>query len=77
MIARDVAKACGVGCTTVLEYGYRAKAANLEWPLPEGVTDEELEAYENQHFVGKCRCTISCVSPRRSEPMILLSVVVS
>lgn len=44
MIARDVAKACGVGCTTVLEYGYRAKAANLEWPLPEGMTDEELEA---------------------------------
>lgn len=44
MIARDVATACGVGCTTVLEYGYRAKAANLDWPLPEGLTDAALEA---------------------------------
>jgi transposase len=44
MIVRDVAIACGVGCTTVLEYGYRAKAANLGWPLPEGLSDSALEA---------------------------------
>lgn len=36
--------ACGVGCTTVLEYGYRAKAARIGWPLPEGMSDAELEA---------------------------------
>jgi transposase len=44
MHARDVAAACGMGCTTVLEYGYRAKAAGLSWPLPEGLTDSALEA---------------------------------
>lgn len=44
MTARDAATACGLGCTTVLEYGYRAKAAGLVWPLPENLTDGELEA---------------------------------
>jgi DNA-directed RNA polymerase specialized sigma24 family protein len=34
MKAREVAAACGLGCTTVLEYGSRAKAANQTWPLP-------------------------------------------
>ena len=41
--AREVAAACGLGCTTVLEYGYRAKAAGLGWPLPEGLSDAALE----------------------------------
>jgi len=44
MKAREVAAACGLGCTTVLEYGSRAKAANLTWPLPEGLSDAKLEA---------------------------------
>ena len=44
MTAREVADACGLGCTTVLEYGYLAKAAGLAWPLPEGLTDGGLEA---------------------------------
>lgn len=44
MTARDVAAACGLGQTTVLEYGYRAKAAGLVWPLPESLVDSELEA---------------------------------
>jgi transposase len=44
MNARDVASSCGLGCTTVLEYGYRARAANLGWPLPAELSDSELEA---------------------------------
>ncbi len=44
MTARDAAGSCGLGCTTVLEYSYRANAAGLVWPLPEGLTDGELEA---------------------------------
>jgi len=40
---RAVARSCGVGRTTVREYLYRAKAAGLSWPLPEGMTDGELE----------------------------------
>jgi transposase len=44
LCARDVAKACGLGCTTVLEYGYRAKAAGLVWPPEEEMTDAALEA---------------------------------
>ena len=41
--ARDVASSCGLGYGTVLEYGYRANAAGLSWPLPEELTDAELE----------------------------------
>src|SRR5208282_4316911 len=44
MTAREAGLACGLGCTSVLEYGYRAKAANLGWPLPEGLSDDALEA---------------------------------
>lgn len=44
MTARDVACSCGLGVTTVLEYGYRANAAGLGWPLPEGLSDTGLEA---------------------------------
>jgi len=43
MKIRDVAAACGIGCTTVLEYGCRAKAAGLGWPLPAQLSDSELE----------------------------------
>jgi transposase len=44
MTAREVAGACGLGCTTVVEYGYRAKAAGLVWPPPEDLSDAALEA---------------------------------
>lgn len=40
---RQVAVACGIGKTTVQEYISRAKAAGLEWPLPEGLNEETLE----------------------------------
>lgn len=41
---RAIAKSCGVSTSTVSEYATRAKAAGLGWPLPEGMTTEELEA---------------------------------
>lgn len=41
---RAIAKSCGVSISTVSEYATHAKAAGLSWPLPEGMTAEQLEA---------------------------------
>ncbi|MCP4549306.1 MAG: IS21 family transposase [bacterium] len=41
---RAVARSCGIGRTTVREYLQRAIGAGLSWPLPEGLSDGELEA---------------------------------
>ena len=41
---RAIAKSCGVSSSTVSEYVTHAKAAGLSWPLPEGMTAEQLEA---------------------------------
>lgn len=41
---RAIAKSCGVSTSTVSEYVTHAKAAGLSWPLPEGMTAEQLEA---------------------------------
>ena len=41
---RAIAKSCQVSPSTVSEYVNRAKAARLSWPLPEGITSEQLEA---------------------------------
>lgn len=38
-----IALCCKLGRKTVQMYFHRFKAADLKWPLPEGVTDEELE----------------------------------
>ena len=38
-----VATSCGIGRTTVREYVRRAAGAGLSWPLPQDVTDSELE----------------------------------
>jgi transposase len=40
---RDVARGCGLGRTTVREYLARALRAGLSWPLPENLTDADLE----------------------------------
>lgn len=40
---RAIANACGIGRSTVIEYLWRAGEAKLTWPLPTGLTDEELE----------------------------------
>jgi transposase len=39
---RQIASACNIGRTTVNEYLARAKAADLNWPLPEETTDADL-----------------------------------
>ena len=41
---RAIAKSCGVSTSTVSEYVTHARAAGLSWPLPEGLTAEQLEA---------------------------------
>jgi transposase len=39
----EIAKSVGAGSTTVGECLNRAKKANINWPLPDGLTDEQLE----------------------------------
>ena len=41
---RSVARSCDIGRTTVREYLVRARRAGVSWPLPEGVSDGDLEA---------------------------------
>ena len=40
---RTVATSCSLARSTVAKYVKRAEEAGLSWPLPEGLTDEELE----------------------------------
>ncbi len=40
---RQIARSCALPHSTVANYLRRAKAAGLEWPLPEGLDDEEIE----------------------------------
>lgn len=40
---RQIAKACAVSRPSVAEYIRRARAAQLHWPLPEGLGDAEIE----------------------------------
>ena len=42
--AREVARACQLSHSTVLEYEKRARAAGLCWPLPEDLDDDALNA---------------------------------
>ena len=39
----EIARSCGTAHSTVLEYLRRAAKAGLSWPLPSGITEEELE----------------------------------
>ncbi len=41
--SREIAQSCKLAQSTVTEYLYRAGAAGYSWPLPEELTDEELE----------------------------------
>jgi transposase len=41
---REIARSCGIPSSTVGDYLLRAEAAGVEWPLPEGVGETELEA---------------------------------
>ena len=40
---RKIAASPGLGQSTASEYLGRARAAGLGWPLPEGLTDADLE----------------------------------
>lgn len=40
---RKIAAACGISRPTVSEYLRRAEGAGMSWPLPEGLTDTQLE----------------------------------
>lgn len=40
---RQIVASCRIGQGTVVEYLRRAAAAGLTWPLPEGLTDAELD----------------------------------
>jgi len=39
---REIARSCGLAVSTVGDYVKRAEAARLTWPLPDGMTEEEL-----------------------------------
>ena len=41
---RPIARSCGMGLATVHDYLERAAAAGIGWPLPEGLSEEELES---------------------------------
>lgn len=41
--AREIALSVGVARSTVAEYFYRSDVAGLRWPLPEEISDEDLE----------------------------------
>ena len=40
---REIANACSIGVASVSEYIGRASRAGVSWPLPEGMTEPELE----------------------------------
>jgi len=39
---RAAARSCAISHSTVVEYVHRAQAVHLGWPLPDGLSDEEL-----------------------------------
>ncbi len=41
---RDIARSCAVAPSTVGDYLARAEAAQIGWPLPDGLTESELKA---------------------------------
>ena len=40
---REIGRSCGIGKTAVNSYLIRARHAGVSWPLPEGLSDTELE----------------------------------
>lgn len=41
---RKIGRSQNISISTVMEYLYRAKAAGITWPLPEGITEEDLHS---------------------------------
>lgn len=50
---RKIAPSLGVGRTTLREYLKRAKLVGLAWPLPDDLSDADLEALLFPHGGGK------------------------
>ena len=52
---RQIARSCAIGLSTVHDYLERAAAAGIGWPLPEGLSQEELESklFGNQPVVAR------------------------
>ena len=40
---RQIAKSCSIGRTTVANYPIKAQGAGISWPLPEDLTEAELQ----------------------------------
>ena len=61
--SRKVAASLSIGGTTVIDCLQRARAADVSWPLPEGITDEILEAR-----LYPAATAIAAMSARRPQP---------
>ena len=61
LTVRDIARSCGLPTSTVGDYLKRAEAANLSWPLPEGLTQEQLQE-------KLLACAATTVSPSKDLP---------
>jgi len=59
---RQIARSCGIGLSTVHDYLERAAAARIGWPLPEGLSEEELES----KLFGNAPLVVRAV--QRSQP---------
>jgi transposase len=62
--AREIVRAAGVARSTVQDALKRATAAKLSWPLPDGLTDEELEA----QLFAKSGTRVGAGVRKRQEP---------
>ncbi len=60
---RQIARSCGMGLGTVHDYLERAASAGIGWPLPEGLSEEELES----KLFGK-QLEPAKVAPSRPQP---------
>lgn len=60
---RQIARSCAMGLSSVHDYLERAAVAGISWPLPAGLSEEELEA----KLFGKQPVTMKAV-PSRPQP---------
>lgn len=76
---REIKRICGIGKTTVQEYLRRANAAGLKWPLPEDMTEDELEKKlfpkESGHSGGKAPIPYQYIYEELRRPNVTLSVL--
>jgi transposase len=57
---RQIARSCGMGLSTVHDYLERAATAGIGWPLPEGLSEEDLE----KKLFGKPTVAVRMERPR-------------